>query len=45
VWPCSPRRELTVDAFGFVLDYPDLWRVEARQADASSDAAGSALFF
>jgi len=25
----SFRRELTVDAFGFVLDYPGLWRVEA----------------
>jgi hypothetical protein len=24
------RRELTVDAVGFVLEYPDLWRAEAR---------------
>jgi uncharacterized protein len=33
----SFRRELTVDALGFVLDYPDLWRVEARKAGASPD--------
>lgn len=26
----SFRRELTVDAAGFVLDYPDLWHAEAR---------------
>jgi hypothetical protein len=24
------RRELTVDEAGFVLDYPDLWRAEAK---------------
>ena len=27
------RRELTVDADGFVLDYPDFWRAEARAGD------------
>lgn len=27
------RRELTVDAAGFVLDYPDLWIAEARAGD------------
>jgi uncharacterized protein len=27
------RRELTVDALGFVLHYPELWRAEARAGD------------
>jgi len=27
------RRELTVDAAGFVLDYPGLWAAEARASD------------
>jgi hypothetical protein len=33
----SFRRELIVDVFGFVLDYPDLWRAEARKAGGSQD--------
>lgn len=29
------RRELTVDAAGFVLEYPDLWRAEARTGSSN----------
>jgi len=31
------RRELTVDAAGFVLDYPDLWISEARAGDTDME--------
>jgi hypothetical protein len=35
------RRELTVDALGFVLLYPDFWRAEARAGSQLATLAGS----